>query len=1065
MKRMIYLIIVTALVTIFTLPAEAQHKIVNYTDMNQINSLTEDGDFVWVCTSGGAFKRKKSDGSLVKVFNTENSGISRNSVQSLYIDLHGNYWFGTANGGISKFDGTTWTTIDRINGEKIYTVSKITEDLSGNLWFGEQGKVFKFDGSVWTKYILTGGYYVESIVADDYGNIWFGVPGYQGSFWKLDPQGVLTRLPGLDNKFLNNDGPYDIMKDSYGNLWIAYYGGAYKYSPRTGEEVDYGNQAGFNVYGITQDGKGRIWFGTANGIICYNGSTFKTYTSGRSIDRGNMALDVLADAQGNIWIGGYVGFAKVDEVNNTWTTPILINALPSNLAETILFDSNDKAFVYGQFGNTLTFDGTFWNSIENNSGTHFFWMKKSAIDNSNNKFVAAPASDTKLRIFKLNSSNTTSVYTISGNLTYTYSNEVVKDLKYDAMYGKIWIATNQGLFWFKISDNTFGKFNQAAGALKSDKLTALAINGSKVWYSTENNGIGYYDQSNNTWKGYSTTDGLPVNYASEMVFDPSNNLWILTSGLTKFDGTTFYTYTDLGIYPTHIACDHYGNIWLGSYSGVARFRDGHIKNYTTDDGLIENAASNIVVDAHNNIWIPTGYYGLTKLVPQSPVAGFAANTACLPGSTVLTNTSSQTDNFTTYEWDINNDGTVEYTTKDVSLVFPAKGIYNVKLRVSNDNLFSEKIQQVHVLEAPSLSLNLEGDQSICFGESRNLQVIINNPDPLLSYQVDWNNGIGGTQEIWVSDAGDYFATVSNGQCETQSPVLSLQINEPFNEEKICMVTVDPTSGKNMIVWERTSDMGIESYNIYKLFGNIYVPIGNVSALEISEYIDYNSSPNALAARYAISSIDTCGNESAKSEYHQTIHLGASEGIQPNTVVLDWTNYIDESKIWQPEWYYIYGGNDPSRLTLLDSVSNVFTAWNDLNPQDKRYYQILIKKSSPCVPKELNGKKASSKGGPYVHSLSNLEDNRLQGTGINTNLTNMDIAIYPNPLQTESRINWRNPEGTDFELLIYDLKGTLMRTESGLNSEEYLIMRENLVPGCYILELRGKNTLRGRLMVE
>jgi hypothetical protein len=51
------------------------------------------------------------------------------------------------------------------------------------------------------------------------------------------------------------------------------------------------------------------------------------------------------------------------------------------------------------------------------------------------------------------------------------------------------------------------------------------------------------------------------------------------------------------------------------------------------------------------------------------------------------------------------------------------------------------------------------------------------------------------------------------------------------------------------------------------------------------------------------------------------------------------------------------------------------------------------------------------------------------------------------------------------MFIYDLKGTVIRIESGLNSQEYVLQRENLLPGCYILEVRGNSTFRGRMMVE
>jgi ligand-binding sensor domain-containing protein len=1065
MKRLISVAIVVIIGVYCGISVNAQYKIVNYTDMNQINSLTEDGDYIWVSTSGGAFKRKKSDGSLVKVVNTDNSGITRNAVNTMFIDFFGNYWFGTYNGGICKFDGNTWTSYNYVANKYVYSCNAITSDLNGDLWFGVSGGVLKYSNDNWTFFDFNSGNNVRSILADDLGNVWASISGLYGGLWKISPEGAIENIPGPGDYFQTISAPYDLHKDNNNNIWAGTWGGLFAFSNTTGLWTDYRSVMPTTVHSMTQDNLGNIWFGTEIGAVKYNGTTFAAaINSGRTGTNVNLVMDILSDSQGKVWIGSYNGLAQVNQSTNSWTPPILLNCLPTNWTETIAFDSNNKAWVCGQFNNTLSFDGAYWNSVSNNSGTNFGWIKDIVIDNLNNKYLAVPgSSDKKLRILRTDVNNNTTAFIISGALTFTYVDEVVKDVQYDALNGKIWVATNQGLFWFKISTGGYGQFNQAVGALKSNSLNNIAINGTKVWYSTSDAGIGYYDQSDLSWKGYSKSDGLQINNVGEMVFDRSNNLWFLTNSLGRFDGATFQTWSPSGLSLSQIACDTSGNIWVGGWGGVAKFRGGNFKYYTTNDGLIENRAGDIVVDALNNVWITTSQFGLSKMIPQAPVAEFTSNIVCLPGLTYFTNTSTKMDTLSTYEWDINNDGSIESTSRDFEIEFDSKAMFPVKLKVSNDGLSSEVVHQAQVLESPDLSLNAEGDRSICFGESQNITVNINNQDPMLTYQVSWNNGTDGTQQIWASEPGEYYATVNNGQCERTSPILNLSVNHPFTEEKICMVTVDVESGKNLIIWERTSDAGISSYNVYKLFGNTYVPIGNVSALDISEYIDYTSTPDAMAARYAISSIDTCGNESEKSAYHQTIQLGASEGITPNTVVLDWTNYIDESKIWQPAWYYIYRGNDPANLILLDSISSAFTEWNDLNPSGSRYYQVLVKKSNPCDPADLLGKKTSS--GPFVHSLSNLEDNRLQSTGINGLNAGSSVSVFPNPFSVETTIRWRNTGNSLWNLNLYDIRGSLIRQVKDISGGEYHLTKENLKQGIYLLEISGDEIFKTKIFVK
>lgn len=69
-----------------------------------------------------------------------------------------------------------------------------------------------------------------------------------------------------------------------------------------------------------------------------------------------------------------------------------------------------------------------------------------------------------------------------------------------------------------------------------------------------------------------------------------------------------------------------------------------------------------------------------------PVADFI----CVPGNagnpTTFTNTSLNTGPLTVYQWDIDGDGTVDYTTPNVNHVYATPGIYDVTLTVYNPGL-------------------------------------------------------------------------------------------------------------------------------------------------------------------------------------------------------------------------------------------------------------------------------------------------------------------------------------------------------------------------------------------
>ncbi|MES2593011.1 MAG: T9SS type A sorting domain-containing protein [Bacteroidota bacterium] len=129
---------------------------------------------------------------------------------------------------------------------------------------------------------------------------------------------------------------------------------------------------------------------------------------------------------------------------------------------------------------------------------------------------------------------------------------------------------------------------------------------------------------NNQWKVYNTSNsGLPINNAQVIEQDLSGNIWIGTrGGLTKFDGTTWVSWTPLNSnikddMVTSIVFDG-TTIWIGyAFLGMAKF-DGitfthynlsAILNIPSYQGL--GQVRGMDFDNNHNLWIAT-YNGLLK---------------------------------------------------------------------------------------------------------------------------------------------------------------------------------------------------------------------------------------------------------------------------------------------------------------------------------------------------------------------------------------------------------------------------------------------------------------------
>jgi ligand-binding sensor domain-containing protein/signal transduction histidine kinase len=105
---------------------------------------------IWFGTDGGGVsklvpnvsevhKEKSIQTSLSKqrfINFTKKEGLSNNYVLCILQDKNNNLWFGTGGGGVSKYDGKTFTYFTEKEGLSNDHVLSILQDINDNLWFG-----------------------------------------------------------------------------------------------------------------------------------------------------------------------------------------------------------------------------------------------------------------------------------------------------------------------------------------------------------------------------------------------------------------------------------------------------------------------------------------------------------------------------------------------------------------------------------------------------------------------------------------------------------------------------------------------------------------------------------------------------------------------------------------------------------------------------------------------------------------------------------------------------------------------------------------------------------------
>jgi len=191
-------------------------------------------------------------------------------------------WFGTF-GGVSKFDGQTFTNFTTEDGLNHNQILDILEDRDGGLWFGTFGQVSWYDGKTFSTFSEEKNFnFVGSLLSDSDGNVWFGADSWGLTKYVLPtPNGTGSFERFTTDDGLSNDQILSMIFDNAGHLWTGSNKGIDKLDietyNKTGEKkfVHYGAKEGFvgiesNQNAVCKDSKGNLWFGTVKKVTKYN---------------------------------------------------------------------------------------------------------------------------------------------------------------------------------------------------------------------------------------------------------------------------------------------------------------------------------------------------------------------------------------------------------------------------------------------------------------------------------------------------------------------------------------------------------------------------------------------------------------------------------------------------------------------------------------------------------------------------------------------------------------------------------------------------------------------------
>ena len=315
------------------------------------------------------------------------------------------------------------------------------------------------------------------------------------------------------------------------------------------------------IFSVLKDHNGRVWFGTANGVSMFDGTSFHNFYNNNGLPV-NVVMCMNEDSSHDIWFGTSGG--GVSRLDNTRFVHFTESDKMGRQVYSLIQALNGKMLFATSEGGLTLFDG------------HNFSLLKGTSDFTSSK---------------------------------------VRALYYDSD-SNLWIGTqNDGLFKF----NSYGFHHiTMADSLISNSINGIAMDTARnIWFSSPDSGICVLTKDN-TFAYFTAKNGLLSNTIYALASDENGSVWIGTDkGLNRISifGTKTL-YPEIAKYTREeglsnnsvrsVAIDNMGNVFVGTAGGgINILKDNNFISIDRKNGLTSNNIYTLLFDNGNNLWVGT----------------------------------------------------------------------------------------------------------------------------------------------------------------------------------------------------------------------------------------------------------------------------------------------------------------------------------------------------------------------------------------------------------------------------------------------------------------------------
>jgi hypothetical protein len=327
----------------------------------------------------------------------------------------------------------------------------------------------------------------------------------------------------------------------------------------------------------------------------------------------------------------------------------------------------------------------------------------------------------------------------------------------------------------------------------------------------------------------------------------------------------------------------------------------------------------------------------------------------------------------------------------------------------------------------------------------------------------WSNGQNGNS-ITVTQGGSYTVIGQSPNCDAVSlPFDIIGSNAPV--PPICMVTVDETDNKNVVIWEKPITTQIDSFVVLREAINnpgVYTQIHAQDYVTLSEFKDMTSFANERAYRYKLAVVDTCNGYTIPSNSQRSMHLDVTEGNNALARSLNWNVYQGQPQGFSH--YLIFRETAPGNLNLalIDSVASTQTWYYDNTLtaliDTSRAYMIGYRITTPCVSSRASSQICQSNVTsivlPVLDGLNNLTE------------SNFDFNIYPNPNNGIFKIVLTGQQMVkQWQVSVYTVLGEQVYARNFGDTKNIEMDFRSMASGVYFISLSdGVSTIQKRVVL-